>query len=181
MHFDNYSIRLIELHDAEGYFGYIQNNRERFTKYMPLTVKNTPDLPATIAFVKKRIAMAAKNEFLTYIICDDSKSKIIGTLNVKSIDKNISKCELGFFIDAEYENKGIITRASKILISHCFQTMKMNKVFMRIAEENTASRRVAEKLNANLEGKLREDHRTHEDRFIDVLYYGLLKKDFLKS
>ncbi|MCL5028997.1 MAG: GNAT family N-acetyltransferase [Bacteroidetes bacterium] len=52
----------------------------------------------------------------------------------------------------------------------------MNKVFLRIAEDNISSRRVAEKNGFIVEGILRQDFNISEGERIDVIYYGLLNQ-----
>ena len=179
MHFDHFIIRTIEEKDAESFFEFIDSNRERFKKYMPVTVNTVLTLADTIKLINKRLELMARNEAVPFIVCDLGNNQIIGSVLVKNIDSNALKSELGFFIDGEYENKGITTKAVRKVIGHCFEVLSLNKVYMRIAEDNIASRRVAEKVGAILEGKLRHDHRTDEDELIDVLYYGLLKSEFL--
>jgi RimJ/RimL family protein N-acetyltransferase len=53
--------------------------------------------------------------------------------------------------------------------------MGLNKIFMRIAEDNVSSRRVAEKNEFKIEGVLRKDFKTAEGKLIDVVYYGLIQ------
>jgi RimJ/RimL family protein N-acetyltransferase len=52
-----------------------------------------------------------------------------------------------------------------------------NKVFARYFDSNEASGKVLSKIGMKKEGVLRE-HILKEDRYIDLVYYGILKKEF---
>ena len=175
MTFDNFSLRPISKEDSRNYFSLIDSNRDRILKYFPKITNANKDIQSTISYIANRILSAEKKEFITLVISDDITKKIIGTILIKNIDWNIPKCELGFFIDQNYEGKGIITKSTSLVIENCFQAMKMNKIFIRAAEDNISSRRVAEKNGFIIEGVLRSDFKTFEGNLIDMIYYGLLR------
>jgi ribosomal-protein-serine acetyltransferase len=175
MTFDNFVIRPICIEDSSNYHLFVDQNKSRLTKYFPKTLNANKDISSTTAHIVDRLRMAEKKEFFTFIILDTLLNKIIGTVFIKELDWTIPKGELGFFIDKEYEGKGIISNAVSIISNHCFQKMGLNKVFMRIAEDNVSSRRVAEKNEFKVEGILRKDFKTSEGKLIDVVYYGLIQ------
>lgn len=174
MTFDNFAIRLICIEDSSKYHLFVDQNKGRLTKYFPKTLNANKDISSTTAHIVERLRLAEKKEFFTFIILDNLLDKIVGTIFIKELDWTIPKGELGFFIDKDYEGKGIITNAVSIISRHCFQSMGLNKVFMRIAEDNISSRRVAEKNEFKVEGVLRKDFKTSEGKLIDVMYYGLI-------
>ena len=174
MTFDNFTIRPISNEDASIYHSFVDQNKSRLIKYFPKTVDANKDIPSTTAHIIERLKLADKKEFFTFVISDNSSEKIIGAVFIKDLDWNIPKGELGFFVDKDHEGKGIITKSVSIITKHCFVTLGLNKVFMRIAEDNISSKRVAEKNDFQAEGFLRKDFKTSEGKLIDVLYYGLL-------
>jgi ribosomal-protein-serine acetyltransferase len=175
MTFDNFVIRPICSEDSSNYHLFVDQNKDRLTKYFPKTLNANKDISSTTAHIVERLRLAEKKEFFTFIILDNLSDKIIGTVFIKDLDWTIPKGELGFFIDKAYEGKGIITNAVAIISNHCFQSMGLNKIFMRIAEDNVSSRRVAEKNEFKIEGVLRKDFKTAEGKLIDVVYYGLIQ------
>lgn len=176
MNFDNYTIRPIRKEDAENYFLFIEVNRNRIANYFPKTIAATPDLASTKLVVANNVALWEKRELLSFIICDNVTHKIIGTVLLKDFNPRVQKCEIGFFVDKSYEGKGIITKAVSLVIKHGFEHFQLNKIFMRIAENNISSRRVAEKNGFLAEGLLRQDFKTSAGQLIDVVYYGLLRQ-----
>jgi ribosomal-protein-serine acetyltransferase len=99
-------------------------------------------------------------------------------MDIKSIDWNIPKAELGFFIDENYEGKGIISIAVSKVVEHCFETLKMKKLFLRTHEKNIGSRKVAEKNGFTVEGIIRSDYKTTRGVIVDLMYYGLLESEY---
>jgi RimJ/RimL family protein N-acetyltransferase len=176
--FDNYSIRPIELNDALDFFQLVENNRPRISTYFPGIVSKTKTFEETKSHIAERIAGAASGKYMIYLIIDNLTKKFAGVVQLKDIDTNARKREVGFFVDSNYERKGIATKSILAACDFCFNTMNLNKVFMRIAEENIASRRVAEKCGFKIEGKLRDDFTTSDGKLITLFYYGLLRMEF---
>lgn len=177
MTFDNFIIRPICNEDSLNYHSLVDQNKVRLSKYFPKTLNANKDLELTTAHIIERIRLTEKNEFFTFVIFDNLSNKIVGTIFLKELDWNIPKGEIGFFIDQNYEGKGIITKSVFLVKKHCFDILGLHKVYMRIAEDNISSKRVAKKNNFKVEGILREDFKTSEGKLIDVVYYGLLKNE----
>lgn len=180
MNFDNYTLSPITLDDTNIFFELIENNRERISTYFPGIVGFTKTLEETKAHIEERIAGAESGKYMIYLITDTSNNKIAGVVQMKDIDFNARKREFGIFIDEAYLKQGIATKSILASIDYCFNNLKLNKVFVRIAEENTASRGVAEKCGFKVEGILRQDFMTSDGKLIDLYYYGLLKEEFTK-
>ena len=175
MNFDNFSIRPLAAEDASDYFHLIEGNKGRIAKYFPNVTVANRDIDSTVLFIAERIRLAEKRELISYTVLDNDTQRIIGGLFLKNFDWHVQKCECSFFIDGEYEGKGITTKAVSVLIDHCFRELRLNRVYMRIAEDNISSRRVAEKNGFVEEGILHQDFKKSGGEFVDVVYYGLLR------
>ena len=174
MDLGDFTVRPIREEDVQNYFLLIESNRERIAKYFSNVTAANKDIESTAAFVVERLSLLEKEELISFVICDNLTQKVIGSIFLKNIDRKVQKAELSFFIDKNYEGKGIITKVVSLIIKYCFQHLLFNKIFLRIAEDNISSRRVAEKNGFVLEGTLRHDFKTPEGQFIDIVYYGLL-------
>lgn len=174
MDFENFTIRPIKEEDAENYFKLIENNRENIAEFFPDTVTDTKDINSTISLINKKVSLWEKREGQYFTVYDILTKKIIGVVSIKNIDWKTEKCELSFFIDNNYRSRGVTTKAVKLIIEYCFRDLQLNKVFLRIAEKNIASRHVAEKNGFIKEGILRKDFKTSDGRWLDLIYYGLL-------
>ena len=81
--------------------------------------------------------------------------------------------ELGYWLDAAMEGKGVVTQACRTMVRHAFEEHELHKVEISCATDNTRSRAVAERLGFSQEGILRQTDRLH-DRYVDGVFYGLL-------
>jgi ribosomal-protein-serine acetyltransferase len=175
LYFDNFIIREPEFADAENFCNFIQKNFNRIANSAPNTAKAIKDVESTRSFIKERIEKAKNRELFTFTIFEKNNNLPIGNIVIMNIDWSIPKGELGFFIDGDYEGKGITTNAISVLIKYAFSELGFQKLFMRISSNNISSKRVAEKNKFEMEGVLKKDFRNFEGNLVDVIYYGLCK------
>jgi len=172
--FDNYQIREIRSEDAQSYFELINENKGRIVKYFSEVTRENKDLSSAVSFIEERIKLQKERVVITLVVCEIRSQKIIGSIFLKNFDRSVKKCELSFFIDRNYEGKGIFTKAVSLITEYSFRSLGLNKIYLRIAYDNLSSRRVAEKNGFNVEGFLLQDFRTPDGRLIDIIYFGLL-------
>lgn len=80
--------------------------------------------------------------------------KAIGSIGIEELgeelDKdldNLSGRELGYVLNKDYWNKGIMTEAVSKVIDYCFNTLKLNFLMASYFNHNIASKKVLENLN----------------------------------
>lgn len=99
---------------------------------------------------------------------------MIGLHNLDQVNK---KAEIGYWIDGEYEGKGIITAACRALITYAFQDLELNRVAICAAAGNHKSRAIPERLGFQEERTAREGIFI-KGKFHDLVYYSLLKREW---
>jgi len=174
MKFQNFSIRLLMEQDIESYYKLVQRNRPRLEAFFTGTTSKTKTYEDTQAFLSDMILRTQKKTYFPYIIKDDNNNTIAGFLDLKNIDWNIPKSELGCYIDEDYEGKGISSEAVKVFCEYCFAEFKFKKIFLRTHQSNLAARHIAEKCGFEVEGILRREYKTTSGEIIDLIYYGKL-------
>ena len=174
MQFDNFSIRLLTTQDLDAYFQLVEKNRQRLEAFFTGTVSKTKTLEDTRNFILDIVQRAKEKTYFPYIIIDNSNNRIIGFLDLKNIDWSIPKSELGCYIDEDYANKGIATKAFSLFCDFCFVEHKFQKLFLRTHHSNISARNVAEKCGFEIEGTIRRDYKTTSGEIIDLVYYGKL-------
>lgn len=157
----------------------IENNRSRIRAYLPKTAGSITDKASAKAYIKLKMQNSAERREFCFLITDLGSSQLCGAIFLKNFEWSVPKCELGYFIDSNYEGKGITSLAIKKIVSYCFSSMRLNKIFIRSALDNAASRMVAEKNGFKEEGIIRKDFMTERGELIDVVYYGLVNEDRL--
>lgn len=177
MNFDNFSIRLLTGEDTQEFFVLIDQNRPALEAFFAGTVARTRTPEDTKAYVTEIVKKAEQKIYLPFLIINAHNNSLIGFIDVKNIDWNIPKGELGCFIDKEYEGKGITTKALKIFTDFCFTNYGFKKLFLRTHQSNYSARKVAESCGFEIEGTIRRDYKTTEGELVDLIYYGKLSPD----
>ncbi len=177
MNFDNFSIRLFSPADYSAFFDLIDRNRPRLEAFFSGTVSKTRTLEDTQNYVTEIVSKIDQKTYLPFFMVNGHDDSLIGFIDIKNIDWNIPKGEIGFFIDEHYSNKGIAKKALARFTEYCFMTYGFNKLFLRTHESNLAARKLAENCGFEIEGTLRRDYKTTTGELVDLLYYGKLPSD----
>ncbi len=172
--FNNYLFELLQEEDSLSLFSLIQENKERLNDFFAGTVSKTGTLKATQEYCKEIMTRIKDRTYFPYLIKEKTSQKLVGFIDVKNIDWDVPKAELGAFIDQESEGKGIITHHLTYLIDIIVQEHGFKKLLCRIASENKRSIQVALNCGFEFEGTIRRDYRTTNGRLVDLNYYGKL-------
>jgi ribosomal-protein-serine acetyltransferase len=175
MKFSNWKIDKIQNILAEEFFDLIEKNKLRLKNTFPVTLLRCSDIEKSKDFIKFNTNKERNKEGYFFYIRNIDTNDLIGYLGIKNIDNKISKCELFYFIDKDFEGKGIISKAVSDVIKICFNDLMMNKVFICTSKINIASQQIALKQGFEQEGILREEFKNGNGVLEDILYYGLLK------
>lgn len=175
MNFDNFRIRLLEISDVKKYFSLVENNRKRLEDFFTGTVSRTKTFEDTEQFLKELIQKRDDKLYYPFIIENLETKEFVGFIDVKNIDWNIPKGELGCYTDENFAGKGITSKAFSLIVDHCFDHFGFAKLFLRTHESNFAAQKLAEKSGFQIEGKIRKDYKTTKGEIVDLIYYGKVK------
>ncbi len=170
--FKNFEIALLQPNDGESLFHLIDSNRARLEDFFAGTVSKTKTLKDTVNYCKEIQQRIEEKSYFPYMITDLNTNKFIGLVDVKNIDWNVPKAELGSFIDANYESQGIVTKASSLVVDFIVDEFKFIKLLCRANSRNKGSIAVILKNGFELEGTIRKDYRTTKGEIVDLNYYG---------
>ena len=180
MQFDHFVIRPLKEQDLDSYFKLVQKNRERLEDFFAGTVSKTQTLEDTKQFISSMVSRANERSYFAYVIVDTHHNDLIGFLDLKNIDWNIPKSEVGCYIDEDYANKGITTKASRLFCDYCFDEFKFKKLFIRTHKSNTSAIRLAESCDFQKEGIIRCDYKTSSGKLVDLIYFGRLNSRLIR-
>ena len=172
MQFENYKISLLEVDQSESFFNLIESNRERLEDFFAGTVSKTKTLEATFDYCKEITQKINDRSYFPYMITNLETNEIIGLIDVKNIDWNVPKAELGAFIDKKYESKGVITNAAALVVDRLIEAYQFKKLLCRANSRNLGSINVILKNGFELEGTIRNDYKTTKGEIVDLNYYG---------
>lgn len=169
--------RISNVKPAE-FFSLVDKNRAYITPTFPNTTSQCNSLVNTTAFLIRAANNEQRGENYYFYLRDVSSNRLIGYICVKNIILNIMKAELAYFIDADYQNKGIITQAVSQVVTYCFDALGFNKLYICTHPENIGSQRVAVKNGFTKEGILKEEFKNANGGLEDVVYFGLLRSEY---
>ena len=168
---DSTWLRQIDEDDAEELTVLIDRNRAHLKQWLPW-LDNSTGIQDTARFIGRSLEQAGdENGFTFGIVCDRKLAGVIGQHYVDSLNR---KTELGYWLDADHQGRGLVTRAVALVADYAFTHQDCNRVILHCALGNTRSRAVAERLGFKQEGILREAEWLY-DHYVDLVVYSMLK------
>lgn len=177
MEFEHFFIRRLAKEDLHCFYDLIEQNRPRLEAFFSGTVARTRNFSDTEIYLNEVMAKAENKTYLSFLIINKETNDVAGFIDIKNIDWNIPKGELGYFIDIRYEGMGLSKKAFKLFTAYCFGQLGFNKLFLRTHSSNIAAQHLAESAGFIIEGTLRKDYKTTEGELVDLLYYGKVSDD----
>jgi len=155
-------------------FEIIERNRDIFEKYFPWAPKTKSPEDHFKGFLSGLEGKMDSGEKAEYMITLDGK--FIGQVCFQSIDLENERGEIGYWLDKEYTGHGYVSEAVKVLEKHVFD-LGFNRIIIRHASHNVASKKVIEKAGYVFEGALRECDFL-DDAWRDKCIYSKLKSEY---
>jgi len=172
---NNSELRLIEPRHAEALNALVVNNYEHIREWSAwLTDKERP-VERTLEWIGENMKRFGDGD--GYEIGIWHKGTIAGQIGYNHFDRENRKTEIGYWLGATFQGKGLITNSCKILIGNAFANLGVNRIEIRCGTENFKSRKIPERLGFKDEGIAREADWLH-DRFIDLAVYSMLASEW---
>lgn len=163
------SLALVQTSFAKEYFELVSKDCEYLSQWLvwPPHAKSEEFF---LTFIQKSLHDYADGKSLTCGILFNGE--LVGNVSFNSINHNLKKVEIGYWLSSKYQGKGIVTKSVSKLIDIAFEELGMEKVQISAAVGNTPSRRVCERLGFTLEGVLTRSENLN-GRIIDHAIYGI--------
>lgn len=166
-------LRPVRWYDAEELYIVLDAHRASLALFLPWV--RTTTLRDVYAMIEAALRQEERGEGYQTVILYDRR--IVGFLGMHRIDWTHRNTSLGYWLAPPFQGRGIMTRAVRVLVDYAFRHMRLHRIEIRAAVENTRSRRVAERLGFREEGVLREVEWLG-DRYVDHVVYGLLESEW---
>lgn len=135
-------LRPLQLSDAAALFDVIETNRSLLEQYLYWTASVT-SVEDTYRYIDERIHSKANGAFWYAIVF---QTRIAGVLGVKAIDVAKSEVEMGYWLGAQAQGQGLVTRAVLAVANRIFNEQQIKTLVLHCLAENQASQRVAQRL-----------------------------------
>jgi RimJ/RimL family protein N-acetyltransferase len=119
-----------------------------------------------------------ESDDVSLLICVDGDA--VGTISLMRIDEGWGRGTLGYWIAPDEWGEGYATAATRLLVGHAFDQLRLHKVRAEAFDYNTGSRRVLEKVGFTEEGVGREECFV-DGEYVDVHRYGLIDREWRES
>lgn len=107
------------------------------------------------------------------------KGMWVGSMGFHTINKLHEWAEIGYWLDADYVGKGIMTECVKAMIDYGFNELNLHRIQIACDVSNTKSMAIPKSLGFTLEGTLRQNLNGN-GKFTDTYIFGLLESEWKK-
>ncbi|CAM3744616.1 Putative ribosomal N-acetyltransferase YdaF [Vibrio aerogenes CECT 7868] len=171
---DELELALIEPAFAKDYLDIATSQRDYLSQWLAWP-QFAQDRAFFLEFIQKSLIDYANGKSLTCAILFEGQ--VVGNISFNSINHDLKKVEIGYWLSQKHQGKGIVSRAVAKLTDIAFTEMGMTKVQISAAIGNQPSRNVCERLGFKLEGILTQEEQIG-DRLLDHAIYGLQIADW---
>lgn len=117
-----------------------------------------------------------------WAICEKQSGKVIGSIGLHRDSKrrrNFNQCRMmGYVLSKAYWGQGLMTEATKEVLRHAFEDLKLEMVTISHFSYNQRSARVIEKLGFHREGVLRKAFLRYDGSLLDDIGYSMTKEEY---
>jgi ribosomal-protein-alanine N-acetyltransferase len=117
-----------------------------------------------------------EEEAVSWVITHAEDGQVMGTCLFWHLNRPHFRAEIGYILGSAWWGKGIMTEVGSTLLDFGFSRMGLHSIEAQLDPDNTASRRLLEKLGFVQEGHFRENfYDSMKAEFTDTAVYSLLK------
>jgi ribosomal-protein-serine acetyltransferase len=161
---DEISLVLAEERHAAAVTALIVRNQQRLARWEPWAER-----PATVdgtrAFIRAALEDFLRGRQISTIIALEHGQQFVGRCGLR-INPYAASADLGYWLDGEFERRGIASRAARALVASAFAELGLKRVELRTSVDNARSRALAERIGftfeATLPAALRFAHRSDD-------------------
>ena len=119
----------------------------------------------------------AHDEFYVWRIWEPDGETLIGTVDLHSIDRDVPRCEIGYWLRSDRTGRGLASEAVRAVIDVAWNQVGAKRIEARCDVRNERSWRFAERLGFAFEGIARNDDRDAAGTLCSTRVYALTRDD----
>jgi len=169
-------LRTLEVTDAQEFFEVTRKNNLHLRRWLGWLDedKSVADTERYIIESNKRFENKEGLDLGIFY-----EGKYIGGVGMFPLDMAHKKTSIAYWLDEDYQGKGIMSDSLKIVIDYLFKEIGLNRIVATCAVGNSRSSALPKKFGFTLEGIERESEWLY-DHFVDLEVYSLLAKEWDK-
>lgn len=170
-------IRQFRIEDAEPVFAAVDRHRAYLREWLPW-VDHTHTSADVAEFISRTHQQLAEGKGPQAVICVEGA--ISGSLGCHPIDWENRATSIGYWIDPQLQGRGIVTRASTVMLDYLFKELDLHRVEIRCGTGNTRSCAIPERLGFVCEGVAREAQWVGR-RWVDLVVWSMLAREWAQG
>ena len=181
------TVRTLHPDDAEAFFHLLERNRSRLRPWIdPSSLPETPKATRSFAIEcyfdsldpLTAIETPYIEEVRPYYPPSEPRmelgiwfrSALVGEIALSTVEDSSPAAEFGYWIDAEHEGRGLVTRCIRVLMEHAIDHMAIERFVIGCALNNQRSRAVPERLGFHLQATIPNGEVVGEFTYDRVVY-----------
>jgi ribosomal-protein-serine acetyltransferase len=160
--------------DADELFALTAANREYLRQWLPW-VDETRELADSKAYVRDALELQRLGLRLDYTL--RLHGRMVGTVAFHTLNRAHRNAVIGYWLAREATGHGYMTESVRCLLELAFGELGLNRVEIRVAVDNKASQRIADRLGFQSEGVLRQAEWIY-DHFVDLRVAAVLRAEW---
>lgn len=149
---------------------------EALWRWQPAPIASTD---AMHAYVAAALGDQEQGSVLPFAIVDKSSDRIIGSTRYMDIAMAHRRLEIGgTWITSTHQRSGANTDAKRLLLSHAFDTLAVQRVVFKTETLNEQSRQAIQRIGATQEGIFRKHSIATSGRARDMVYFSILDSEW---
>lgn len=149
-------IRMPKPGDGKLVYNAIQKSINELKPWLPFAHKEQSEEQCEVNIRNAYTEFIKRTDLRLHIFLKET-GEFIGSSGLHSINWEVPKFEIGYWVDTRYSGKGYITETVQGISDFAFGELKARRVEIRCDSKNEKSRRIPEKLDFALEGILKND------------------------
>jgi len=117
---------------------------------------------------------------LDFIVMEKQTQKRAGRIYITNIDYRHQKGEYGIVLHSNFRGKNLAYKASKLLLDHVFNNLPIQKIILKVFNDNQKAIKLYKKIGFSQEGYFKKDI-YKKGEFKDVCQMALFKDNWFKK
>lgn len=137
------------------------------------------ELEQVQAWVEEALVERRRDRRIPFVVEDAAAGSIIGSTSFRDLDTRNARVEIGstWFSRASW-GTGANTESKLLLMQYAFESLDLERVFLRADNLNMRSQRAHEKLGAIKEGVHRHEVLRRDGSWCDSIHYSILRAEW---
>src|SRR5438270_11033737 len=166
---DGLELRPVDERYAEELTALVRRDIVHLMKWMPWATERYSVEDAR-EFIRRNLRQYAEDQgFATLIFFRD---RVAGSIGYNNIDWANRQADIGYWLAADLQRRGNMTKACRVLVEYAFRRLKLNRDELLFPVENLRSRRIPERLGFTEERTPRPAEGVHA-HFRDHVSYSM--------